>query len=44
MQNTQREITVLNAIKLKAKEILSEGSKIRLFGSRARGDAREDSD
>lgn len=35
---------VTEAIKAKGKEILPEGSSITLFGSRARGDAREDSD
>ena len=35
---------VITAIKNKGKEILPVGSKIILFGSRARNDAREDSD
>lgn len=35
---------VINCIKKKANEILPSGSSVILFGSRARGDARIDSD
>lgn len=35
---------VISAIKAKAKETLPEGSRVTLFGSRARNTAREDSD
>lgn len=34
----------IKAIKDRAKEVLPPGSRVILFGSRARGDAREDSD
>lgn len=44
MQTDRRTQLVLEAIKRKAEEILPAGSRIRLFGSRARGDARDDSD
>lgn len=44
MQSDKRKQSVLEAIKKKADEILPTGSRVRLFGSRARGDAREDSD
>ena len=39
-QNSQ----ILDAIRKKAKEIIPAGSQVILFGSQARGDAREDSD
>lgn len=39
-----REEYVLNAIRDKAREVLPEGSLVRLFGSRARNEAHEDSD
>lgn len=39
-----KERQVIEAIRKKAKEILPSGSRIRLFGSRARGDNRVDSD
>lgn len=35
---------VISAIKAKAKEVLPEGSEVTLFGSRARNNARIDSD
>ena len=35
---------ILNAIRDKASQILPKGAIVILFGSRARGDAREDSD
>lgn len=44
MTETCRYSKVTALIKEKGKEILPEGSTITLFGSRARGDARYDSD
>lgn len=44
MTNSERYNRVIQAIKAKGKEVLPEGSEITLFGSRARGDARPDSD
>ena len=44
MTKPERFEKVISLIKEKAKEILPAGSTVRLFGSRARGDAREDSD
>ena len=35
---------ILNAIRDKVSQILPKGASVILFGSRARGDAREDSD
>ena len=35
---------VINSIKEVASSVLPQGSKLYLYGSRARGDAREDSD
>ena len=35
---------ILNAIRDKASQIVPKGAIVILFGSRARGDAREDSD
>lgn len=35
---------LINALKAKAAEILPKGSQMALYGSRARGDARADSD
>ena len=43
MTNLERYEKVTGLIRAKAKEILPEGSTVTLFGSRARGDAREDS-
>ena len=42
MTQPDRFEKVTSLIKEKAKEILPAGSTVRLFGSRARGDARED--
>ena len=44
MTNLERYKKVTGLIRTKAKEILPEGSTVTLFGSRARGDFREDSD
>lgn len=44
MQEEQRYERVISLIREKAKEILPPGSSVTLFGSRARGDARTDSD
>ena len=44
MTDQERYDKVIGLIRAKAKEILPEGSTVTLFGSRARGDAREDSD
>ncbi len=35
---------LIEALKAKAAQILPKGSRLALYGSRARGDAREDSD
>ena len=35
---------ILQAIKTTAKQIMPSGTRVILFGSQARGDAREDSD
>ncbi|MCH5227642.1 MAG: nucleotidyltransferase domain-containing protein [Muribaculaceae bacterium] len=35
---------IIEALKTKAKEILPQGARLVLFGSRARGDYKEDSD
>ena len=43
-RDNERFEKVVALIKEKAKEILPQGSTVTLFGSRARGDAREDSD
>ena len=40
----EREIKLLEALKAKGAEILPRGSRLALYGSRARGDFREDSD
>lgn len=43
--NSQKEKkSLLEALRKKAAEILPEGSRLALYGSRARGEAREDSD
>ena len=44
MTERERYDKVTSLIREKAKEILPMGSSVTLFGSRARGDAREDSD
>ena len=43
-KENERYVRVISRIKEKAREILPKGSSVTLFGSRARGDAREDSD
>ena len=40
----ERRQNIIKAIRQKAKEINPKGSEVILFGSQARGDAREDSD
>jgi len=40
----ERKQMIMQAISRKAKEITPAGSEVILFGSRARGDARDDSD
>lgn len=44
MSENERYIALIAALSKKAAEILPEGSRVVLFGSRARGDARPDSD
>lgn len=44
MEKTPKYVNLLNALKIKAAEILPKGSRVALYGSRARGDARQDSD
>ena len=44
MSDKEKYILLIDALKAKAKEILPKGSRLALFGSRARGDARPDSD
>lgn len=44
MSQEEKYIILVNALKNKAAEILPIGSQVSLYGSRARGDAREDSD
>lgn len=44
MTTNERYQKVTSLIKEKANEILPKGSTVTLFGSRARGDARPDSD
>ena len=39
-----KEITLLNGLKNMAKTVIPKGGQVWLYGSRARGDAREDSD
>ena len=41
---TRTGIEVLSSIRATARRILPEGSRVVLFGSQARGEAREDSD
>lgn len=44
MTDKDRHISLINALIAKAAEILPKGSQVALYGSRARGDARPDSD
>lgn len=44
MSEQEKYQMVINAIRDKASEILPNGSQIALYGSRARGDFRSDSD
>lgn len=44
MSEQERYDPLIAAIKAKAAEILPKGSRVALYGSRARGDARPDSD
>ncbi|MDE6397026.1 MAG: nucleotidyltransferase domain-containing protein [Muribaculaceae bacterium] len=44
MSEEDKFARLINALKAKASEILPKGSQMALFGSRARGDARSDSD
>lgn len=44
MSESERYTRVISAIKSVAKQTLPEGSQVRLYGSRARGSARPDSD
>ena len=44
MSEQEKYTCLINAIKQKAAEILPAGSRVALYGSRARGDARTDSD
>ncbi len=42
--NSEKNNRFIEALKRKAAEILPQGSQMALYGSRARGDARPDSD
>lgn len=44
MHNSDKYNTLISAFKKKAEELMPKGSRIVLYGSRARGDARPDSD
>ena len=44
MSEEEKYHTLINALKVKASEILPKGSQVALYGSRARGDAHADSD
>lgn len=44
MSEKEKFILLINALKSKAADILPKGSQMSLYGSRARGDARPDSD
>lgn len=44
MMDKEKYAKMIEAVKTKAAEILPKGSRLSLYGSRARGDARPDSD
>lgn len=44
MSEKEKYNRLINALRAKAAEILPKGSRVALYGSRARGDARPDSD
>lgn len=44
MSEQEKFDSIMDALKSKAAEILPKGSRLALYGSRARGDARPDSD
>ena len=44
MSEIEKYNRLIDALKAKAAEILPKGSRLALYGSRARGDARPDSD
>ena len=44
MSEQEKYIILIESLKKKASEILPKGSQVALYGSRARGDARPDSD
>ncbi|PWL58505.1 MAG: nucleotidyltransferase domain-containing protein [Bacteroidales bacterium] len=44
MSEEEKYAKLITALKAKAAEILPEGSKVSIYGSRARGEARSDSD
>lgn len=44
MSTEEKYSRIIEALKQKAAEILPKGSRLSLYGSRARGDARNDSD
>lgn len=44
MSEEEKYHTLINALKVKASEILPKGSQVALYGSWAHGDAHADSD
>ena len=44
MSEQEKFKRIIEAVKIKASEILPKGSQVALYGSRARGDYRQDSD